>query len=428
MRSPTAGRRLVPLAVVFLAVGLSTAMASPFLALFLTEAVRADGVRTAAFLVAAPVSTVVVTTLVGKVSDGLRSRQGLLAGAALAGGIGAAVTASVRDYWVLLAVAVTVTAGAGAVMPQLFAYARESLGDSGRVALAISSLRSLFSLAWVAGPPLAAVLLHVGGFALVYGASSAMYAVAAVVVLVGLDDARPDARAAPVAAPASVGASGGPSGGSSVRARGAVAGVGPAGEAGTAPASRMLVGATVLVFVLSRCAGTLSVQGLPLFTTRVIGGGVTDAGLVLGLCAALEIPLMIGFGVASARFPLHRLLVAGSTCGLAYLTLASLATSTWELAAGQVLNAASIAAMTGLGITYVQDLLPRQPGRASTLFTNTFASGNVLAGPVLGAAQQVGYRMPFVVGAAVSALALVLLMIARPRRAAGRPIVPVDGP
>ena len=396
-------RRLVPLALVFLAVGLSTAMASPFLALFLTEAVHADGVRTGVFLAAGPVSTVLVATLVGRLSDRLATRRWLLVAAALAGCAGTAVPIAVRNYRLLLLSGITLTAAAGALMPQLFAYARESLGDAGRVALAMSSLRSLFSLAWVAGPPLAAVLLHLGGFGLVYGGSSAMYAVAAVVVMVALREPRPSAPPAP-------GASRAPDRDDDAR---------PVSASGTAPAvrrddaPRLLLWSTVAAFVLTRCAGTLSVQALPLFTTRVLHAPVPDAGLLLGLCAALEIPAMIGFGLLSTRIPVRRLLVAGGLCGAAYLAIVSVATSTWELAVGQVLNAASIAALTGLGISYVQDMLPRQLGRAATIYTNTFATGAMIAGPVLGLAQQLGYRMPFAVGAGLDAVAVLLLAATR---------------
>ena len=71
-------------------------------------------------------------------------------------------TAVVRDYWVLLAlVATTLTALAGSLFPQTFAYARQVLerDDPDRARARHQRLRTVFSLAWVAGPPLAAFLL-----------------------------------------------------------------------------------------------------------------------------------------------------------------------------------------------------------------------------------------------------------------------------
>jgi MFS transporter, SET family, sugar efflux transporter len=371
--------RLVALALIFLGVGLSTAMSAPFLALFLTDAVGAGSVRVAVFLAAVPVSGIVVATLVGRVSDRLSSRRLLLTAAALASATGAATTAYVRSYWVLLAVAVTVTAAGTALMPQVFAYAREALSGSDRVAVTMSSLRSLFSIAWVAGPPIAAVLVEAGGFTLAYATSAALYTGVALVTVFALPDRPRDADAAS-----------------------------PVPPAGSTSAMLWLV---VVAFVLTRCAGNLAVQALPLLTIRELDAGVGQAGLLLGLCAALEIPLMVGFGLLSTRVPVHRLLILGAGCGLAYALMVSLAGNVWVLVAGQVLNAAFIAALTGLGVTYVQDLLPSQPGRASTLYSNTFPAGAVLAGPLLGAAQHFGYRMPYVAGAVLCGIAVVLLTV-----------------
>src|SRR6185295_5190956 len=125
----------------------------------------------------------------------------------------------------------------------------------------------------------------------------------------------------------------------------------------------------------------LSVQALPLFIGAELQGEVGDAGLLLGLCAALEIPLMLGLGLLAVRLPVRRLLFAGAACGIAYYSVAAMATELWVLVAGQALNAMFIAAITGLGISYMQNMLPGHPGRATTLFTNGFPLGAMLAGP-----------------------------------------------
>lgn len=379
-----ATRRWLPLSLVCLAIGLATAMASPFLALFLDDAVGADPLRVTLFLAAAPISAVVAASLVGRFSDRLPSRRPLLVATAVAGCAGLLVTAFVRDYATLLLVTVTLTALAGATMPQTFAYAREAIGDGTRAAMGMSALRTLFSVSWVAGPPLAAVLLGVGGFEAVYAFAAAMYAVSAVLAL---------------ALPAS---------GAPVPEADAVAPRAPGADA-----PRLLLWTSVTVFVLTRCAGALTVQGLSLYVTHELGGDVHDAGLLLGLCAGLEVPLMLGFGWLATRFGVHRLLMLGTAAALAYAILAALSGSLWPLVAGQVLNAASIAALHGLGLTYVQDMLPGRPGRASTLFSNAFPMGALLAAPVLGLAQEAGYRMPFVVAAVLCGVALVLLATAR---------------
>jgi SET family sugar efflux transporter-like MFS transporter len=386
-----AARPLVALALVFVAAGLSTAMFAPYLTLFLQDAVHAGSARVAAFLVAAPVASVVLSALLGRLSDRLPDRRPVLLAAALAGCAACALSAGVRDYGAFLLVTVTLGGVSGALLPQLFAHAREVLAGSERSTMGMSALRSVFSLAWVAGPPLAALLLGAGGFTLTYGTAALMYAAAAAVVVLALPPSRGPGGPEPA--------------------------VGQAGQDGTdgADAPPGTVRLSLGAFVCASAAGALAVQSLPLLVTRELAAGIERAGLLLGLCAGLEIPLLIGFGLLAARVPLHRLLAVGIVCGLAYMALVACASELWQLVLGQVLNAAAVASLSGLGITYVQDLLPRHRGRASTLFTNTLPAGALLAGPVLGAAQETGYRVPFAVGALLYAAALALMLIARHR-------------
>lgn len=384
----TAGRRvLLPLGVVFLIVGLATALVVPFVALFLASEVHAGPVRTTVYLVASPVAGVLAAWAVGRYSDRRPIRRPLLVAGSLAGLVAMGLTAVVRDYWTLLAVAVTATAAAGTLFPQTFAFAREALrqGDPKRAALGISVLRTVFSTAWVAGPPVAALLLAAGGFRLVYGAAALMYGVAAAVAFFWLPPVTPE-KPPPADAERSDGGR-----------------------------RRYLIFLTVGAFVLLQTPLNLGGQALPLFTTGELGGTVTDAGLILGLCAALEIPLMLGLGVLSTRVPLRALILAGAAAGIAYQAVGALAHSVWLLAAAQVLNALFIAAISALGIPYVQDLMPHSPGRATTMFTNTFPLGQVLAGPLFGLAQANGYRLAFVMNLALCALGLLVLTAARPR-------------
>jgi SET family sugar efflux transporter-like MFS transporter len=83
--------------------------------------------------------------------------------------------------------------------------------------------------------------------------------------------------------------------------------------------------------------------------------------------------------------------------------------------AAQVLHAVVISAVMGVGISYFQDLAPDRPGYASTLYTNTNKTSAMLAGPLLGLAQHLGYRSAYGMGLAMSVLGLALLLAARRR-------------
>jgi SET family sugar efflux transporter-like MFS transporter len=287
----------------------------------------------------------------------------------------------VRDYWVLLGLTATATALAGSMFPQTFAYARQVLlrDEPTRAAFGMSALRTVFSLAWVGGPPLAAVLLQLGGFRYVYGMAAGMYALAALVAIVWLDKV-------PASTPSTT------------------------EEPEDVRGERLRLLRTLVGFTCLMCPLTLAVQALPLFIRTELGGQVSQAGLVLGLCAALEIPLMLGMGALAGRVPLSRLVRGGAVCGVLCYGSVALAQHVAVLYSVQLLNAVFIAAVSGLGISYVQDMLPDQPGRASTLFSNTFPIGAVLAGPMFGLAQHFGYRLAYVLSTALCLAGLLLLV------------------
>src|SRR5215211_2645541 len=85
----------------------------------------------------------------------------------------------------------------------------------------------------------------------------------------------------------------------------------------------------------------------------------------------------------------------------------------------QVARGVALAVVGALGITYVQDLLPRATGRATALFANTLTTGSLIAGILAGAtAQALGYRAALLLCGALSAIGCVLLASARQPRSA----------
>lgn len=382
-------RALGPLVVVFLGVGLSTALSFPFLSLFLTSAVHAGPIKLTVFLLALPLSGVVASTVLGRLSDGRVARKRALQVSAVAGCISAVLFSILRSYWPLLVLACTVTAVGGALMAQGFAYARATLANEPNAPMINSTLRTFFSLSWVAGPPLASLLLTTGGFATLYVCSAGLYALVFVVVSRWLVEP-------PAVQPLT----------QTEKADGGL----------LTDSGRRALWTTLVALVLLSSAMALNVQALPLLVRHNLHAGVGSAGVLLGICAALEIPIMLGFGVLSKRIPLQRLVLLGPLFGLGYFTLASVVGHVWQLGAAQLLNACFIGVLQGLGISYVQEFLPSQPGRASTLYSNTFPCGIILAGPLLGIGARFGYRVSFVAAIGLVAGGLVLLIAGRPSR------------
>ena len=400
-------RQWYPLGLVFLAIGLSSSLAYPFVTLFLTSAVHADPVRVTVYLVTFPVTGMVFTQVIGRMSDRRPMRRQLLIIASIAGMVAMALTAFLRNYWVLLAIVATLGAISGSMMSQGFAYARSVVAGSDRAAMITSSLRMLFSLAWVGGPPLAALLQNVGGFTALYATAAGMYAVAGIVTVTRLKE--------PTATDQAPGTNAGNPGEAVEQA--------PDGARASRPiranASPRTIVCVVAAFIMLQGAGTVGVQMLPLFLKADLHSGVGQAGLILGLCAGLEIPLMLMFGALTARVPVRRLIMIGTLFSVAYVVLASAATHSWMLFVGQLLNATSIAAIQGLGVSHVQDLMPNDPGKASALYGNSFAAGTIMAGPLIAVAETLGYRSVYLIIAGICLLGLALIAVSGPLRRSG---------
>ena len=362
-------------------IGLATALVNPFLSVFVTRELAVGPVRLAVFLLLTSTAALAVSTALGWLSDVRLSRRSLLVAGSVAAACAYGLFAVLRDYEWLLAVSMTLAAVGSTVIPQLFAQARESLRDEG--ALAISSLRMLFSVAWVVGPPVAALLLDRAGFDGLFAVVAVVYVLTALLA-VRIESATPTPR-------------------ERQEPRGSVF-------------SANVVVAT-LAMVALQTASTLGLLALPLLITGELHASMGTVGLTVGLAAALEIPLMPAFGALAGRIR-HRWLVAGgAVAGIGYYAAVAVAEQTWLIMAAQLLSAVFVAAIMGVGISFFQDIMPNRVGSATTLYSNTSKISAMVAGPLLGIAQVWGFRSVFTVSAALCAVGLVLLVLPTASRA-----------
>jgi MFS transporter, SET family, sugar efflux transporter len=390
-------RTLVPLGFATTIVGLTGAFVAPFMALFLHEVIKASPAQTSLFLVLAAVSAIAVGNVVGRISDRPGARRAILVAGAISGIAGFAAYAVVRNYWALLLIALTLVAASGSLLPQMFAFGREVLSRShpARAMMGVNALRMMLSLAWATGAPVAAALLGLIHYTGLFIATAVAHlAILGIVLTMRTSGAgatsAPEQQEAVAAAPA----------------------------AAAEPARGILLGSAA-AFVALQCVTSLTVTTMPLFVSVDLHSSVSSAGLVLGLCAFLELPLMMVFGSFAARFPLHRLIVFGGGFGIAYAIAGSLANRVWEVAAAQVLHACFVCAIGGLGISYFQELLPSALGRATTLFSNAGRLAGILAGVLFGVVEVHGYRLAFVASIGLSIAGTAILALTR--RTAPRP-------
>ncbi len=365
--------------------GLQYAFLSPVLALLLVAVYHATPGQVGWVLVVYNISGFVASLVLPALADRRHNYLGPMLGCAVAT-LALAVMLAATTSLAVATVALIVLGGpAGVGMAMLFAHLRHS----GAGTKEIVNNRAVFSAAWVAGPPLATLVMSAFGNRSILVALSLVSVLAVVATLALSRTGRADRF--PTAA---------------------------AGQSGTGGLSRAGVAVVVVAFVLLQSASNTAVAVMGLYVTNSLSLAVIWSGIALGIAAALEIPALLWFGRLSSRFSDLSLVAAGSVAGLCYYAVLAVVSGPVLLLAVQVLNAVFVAGVAGVGMSLFQTVLPR-PGLAAGIYANTRRVGAILTGPLiaLGAATRFSYRGTFAACAVMTAIGTVaLLLAARGRR------------
>jgi SET family sugar efflux transporter-like MFS transporter len=370
---------LLVLAVFMLGVAFS--LTHPFMSLFAMNEVKMTSFQFGTYIVVSAVSGIFASMLIGRMSDSGVNRKGLILVAIAAATINFIVFSQVRNFAGLILSSVLLMSIGWSAFSQIFAFARakfeqEHVGD---ITLATNALRMFFSLAWVVGPILGAMVAGKHEYATLFLVTAGMFIVAGFCVsLISLKKAE-----APV------------------------------------PVEKTLllfyvrqrhIWASTVGLALMTLSSGLAMFTLPVYIVEDLRGSNTDVGILFGVAAALEMPLMLLMAFISKKVPKSRLMWIGALTSAAYFTWAANATHVWHMYPAQILTAVFVAIVMGIGISYFQDMLPGVPGVSTALYSNAFSVGQVLAGVVFaGLAPWVGYRGVLVSCVVFSSLAALLL-------------------
>ncbi len=343
------------------------------------------------FMTVTTLSAIFVATTLARWSDTHVPRKAMLLLGGFGGMLGYASYAFLRDPRILLVAGCTLLALAALCFSQLFAYTRERFYDRAIPGIApgflLSVVRVCFSVAWTAGPSIGAWMMVKYGFQGLLLGASALYAVFVIGVL----------RYVPYEPrPAHL------------------------KETPRDPVWRVLTRGDILAvfvsFFLVFAAHTMNAMNLPLMLTNVLGASGTQLGIAFGIGPAVEIPLMLWFGHLAGRGHSLRLIRTGAVVTMIYFILLNRVTAPWHVFLLQALHGMSFAIMSNVGIMFFQDLIPGQPGLATTVFANAANVGNLVGFFGFGAlVERLGNRGLFLASATLTAGMVVLFLVYRPR-------------
>ncbi len=372
--------------------GVGYSFVSPFLSLWGTQAVGMRPLAFGLFMTVTTLSGIVVATTLAHWSDEHWPRKAVLLLGAAGGMLGYIGYALIRDARVLIVIGCTLIAVATVCFSQLFAFTREKFGSSNLPGLPpgflTSVVRVCFSISWTAGPSVGALIMVRYGFLGSFLGAAALFALFGIGVL------------------------------RFVRWEPAKRSVDTTRHPIWRVLTRGHVFAPFAAFVFIFAAHTINMLNLPLMLLGLPGGSTRDVGIAFGIGPAAEIPLMLWFGLLAARGHQLALLRIGGAITILYFLLLSTAQMPWQVFPMQILNGASQAIISNVGIIFFQDLLPGQPGLATAIYTNAANLGNLLGFFSFGALLlPVGHRGLFLASAALSTATSVILVLYRRMRA-----------
>ena len=369
--------RLTFMVVAFFS-GIAGALQIPTLSLFLTTEVRVTSLWVGFFYAVNAGVGIIVSFLLAKKSDRQRDRRHLILICYLLAAGNCLLFAFNRNYLTLITAGVLLTAIANTAIPQLFALAREyGERSSQNVAMFSAIMRAQLSLAWVFGPPLAFMLVVNYGFTAMFMFAAGIFLLVTLLAWWIL----PEVARQPVSNEIDI----------------------PQKTVFDKDISRLFF-TSVLMWTCS----AMYLIDVPLYITAELGLPQSLTGWMMGIAAAIEIPIMILVGRYVNRVS-KRLMMAGAmVAGILFYTGMLWFTSAAGLLVWQLFNAIFIGIIATVGMLYFQDLMPERAGMATTLFTNSISTGVILAGILQGILTEYGPH------SSVYLLAILLLCIALP--------------
>lgn len=374
--------------VTMLLMGVSMSITYPFLALYFTQEI---GISTGAFGIFMAISSVggiIVNTFIAKKSDSGLDRKWIIIISLFGSALNYFVYLFFHQFFILLIV-VTFFAALGApAFPQIFAYAQAAANKSGSddIIFAMSTLRSIFSLGFLIGPLIGTIILNQLDYNGLFFSTGFILVCLGFLVLIFLKS------------------------GNSV----APANIVEIHDDHSYTIRDKIILFPFIAFIILFAINSVNGINTPLFVVNDLGGTQTDVGLIASVCAGIEIPIMLLLGALGKKISNLTLMISSCFIGIIYYALLVFAFDPWQVIGLQVLQAIFVAIVMGNGLSYFAEILPHDPGVASTYYANGQIIGRLVGTSMGGViAQVVGFRSSNVIWVVCLIFAFVALWLTK---------------
>ncbi|RZQ22155.1 MFS transporter [Vibrio vulnificus] len=380
-------------------IGLCGAFFYPLTSLFLVEQLNASPMMLSLYMVVAVISSVSVSQVIAGKSDRGWQRKTILLISVSCQLVTVLSFIFIREYWIAIAVVALLGSVSGAAFGQLFALGRE-YGDKYVTDSAsfVSTMRAGIAIAWVFGPPLAFLLKAAYGFEASFTVAAIVIALSILVIFRGIPNVERNLRVEKE-----------PS-----RANG-----------GWVSSVNSLVFIYCLIIVLAFGANNLYIVSMPLYLSQELKVDANWLGVLFGVAALCEIPVMLWAGKLARRWSALSIMKVGIASGVLFYSAMLVATNYTHLIIAQILNGIFIGTCATLGMVVMQDMMKDKLGTASTLFSNMLQLSMLVSSLSVGIVGELfNYYSSFYVSLLGVSLALILLICCQTKIAASSKLVP----
>ena len=346
----SAPERHLPVAVILsicmFLIGLSSAAITPYRAIVAVDNLGMANSLYALVMTLGSIGTAIASLVLGNFADKVPDRRYLVIGSALMGALAYGLIYLLPTQLTYIIAIVVVLPFGGALFSQTFSFSRVyyNLHQPERAEFMVSSLRTLFSVAWVVVPPVA------GWVASRYSVYD-VFAAAAVAhlgftLIFGLLLRDPTAKI------------------SVAKTQDDTDTQDDAEKSSYLPLSRVVGMVGVLLISVTIF---LEATVIPLALINDFGGTLATVGLNASISAGLEIPFILVWGWASNRLSKETILSINGFIFALYLLLVFNASSALEVLWLQGLNAVATGALLSINISYLQETVRGRVGLSTSL-------------------------------------------------------------
>lgn len=363
-------------------VSASGSVFNPVMSFFLSNELKFDSVEISIFFILLPIATITIVQTVAKFSDMGLQRPTIICISALFGIASAALMYHRPSFLVMCTLGLICLGSYPVSFPQIFASAREyAVKHMTRSLMFTTFLRSLTSLSWVVGPPLAYSVAIGYSFNALFILSGIMFALCCIISFFFLPNVLEHKKADD-----------------------------------SANVKWWKNPSVLLLFVAfgGQCTAFSSyIISMPLFITKELHLPDSTPGFIMGLAAGIEIPLMFIAARLTKFIGLKPVVIIGAAALIAYLFIISHLENEMYIYFAQILPALYIAFVTTMGMVYFQELLPSIPGQSTSLFINSLTAGQVAGGALISLSASGSFHLVFMMGGIIASVCTLLIFFVK---------------